>query len=128
MSQRDKALAFFVVLGILIELGLFVVFIDLSMRGRATTLWMFAVWPFLIFPFLAGWMYFARNWTRVTWLLFLVATGYSTWYQLTTYGWSLCNRSIWVVGFGHILIVGLLVWSLLWYLRQKDELPHEINS
>ncbi|MEO8068824.1 MAG: hypothetical protein ABI599_14100 [Flavobacteriales bacterium] len=120
MNHRDKALIFFVVLGTLIELGLFFAFMDLSMRGRATTLWEFAVWPFLFFPFLSGWLFFSRKWKVLTWFLFLGATSYCVWYQLSAYGWALFEGSMWVIGLGHVLIVALLIWTLLWYSRLKE--------
>ena len=116
MSQRDKLLLLYVLFGVLLELGMFVIFIDQSMRGRATTFWMFSLWPCIIFP-LIGLLLLARKKIAMTWCVFGVATVYCLWYQLSTYGWSLFNGSMLLVGLGHILLALLLV--LTWRLRPR---------
>ncbi len=122
MNERDKRLILFAVLVILIELGLFIVFLDLTMRGRTTTLWLASGWPWIVFPFLSGWLFFVRKQIAGTWLILFGATVFSLWYQLYTYGWSLLNGGMLVIGLGHMLVVCLLAWS--WRLRPRTkEIP-----
>lgn len=116
MSLRDRILFLFVLFGALLELGLFFIFIDQSMRGRATAFWMFSLWPCIIFPFV-GLFLLARRMITPTWCLFLIAVIYCLWYQLSMYGWSLFSGSMLFIGLGHLLTVALLLWT--WRLRPQ---------
>jgi hypothetical protein len=111
MNGRTLLLALFTLTGVLIELGLFMVFIDLSMRGRATPLWSFSLWPFVVFPLLCGWLFFARKWVAVTWTLMLGSCAYCLWYFLSEYGTGLFRGSMLIIGVPAVVVVGSLIGS-----------------
>ena len=109
MTKRTALLMLFALSGILVELGLFMVFIDLSMRGRATPLWSFSLWPFIAFPFICGWLFFARKWVTATWVVMLGSASYCLWYFLSQYGTGLFGGSMLIIGIPAIVLLGSLI-------------------
>lgn len=108
MSKRTILFVLFTLSGVLIELGLFMIFLDLSMRGRATPFWSFSLWPFIVFPFACGWLFFARKWIPATWVVLMGSASYCLWYFLSEYGIELFSGSMLIIGIPAIFVVSAL--------------------
>ena len=111
MNSRTLLLVLFGITGGLLELGLFMVFLDLSMRGRATPFWMFAPLPFILFPFVFGWLFFTRKWVTITWAVLLGSAVYCLWYFLSQYGMGLFEANMLLIGVPAIVVVCSLILS-----------------
>lgn len=112
MSRKGQLQVFFTLLVVLVELGLLMVFLDLSMRGSATTLWSIAVWPFVVFPIMYGWLFYSRKSPIASWALILAASAFCLWYFLSQYGTGLFAGSMLIIGLPAIVVVLLLVLTV----------------
>jgi len=111
MNSRTLLLLLFGLTGVLVELGLFMVFMDLSMRGRATLLWSFAPLPFILFPFVFGWLFITRKWVTMTWAVMLGSAMYCFWYFLSQYGMGFFDGNMMFVGAPAIILACSLILS-----------------
>lgn len=122
MKERDILLSLFVLLGVAIGFGVFLVFLDTAFRGKADTMWSIAGWVCLSYP-IVGLFLIVRGRAVLAWYVFTIALAYCFWYQVSMYGTGFFTGSMYLVGQAHILAAVGLGWA--W--RKKSRLQELIE-